>query len=195
LQSLAGRDGAVNQQLQKLKELLPTLVAKCGKCCVITIDGPAGSGKTTLAKELSTMLDSCYTIHMDDLYEGWDSTLTPELTAKLQAILTGVKVENQIRFTPFNWLENSLSSVIEISAPRFLIIEGVGSGQSAIRDFISLSLWIEVPLDLGLERVIKRDGPAVAQFMPAFIVAQSSHFEKEATKKSADYRLSGQGTV
>ena len=195
MQSLAGRDGAVNQQLQKLKELLPTLVAKCGKCCVITIDGPAGSGKTTLAKELSTMLDSCYTIHMDDLYEGWDSTLTPELTAKLQAILTGVKVENQIRFTPFNWLENSLSSVIEISAPRFLIIEGVGSGQSAIRDFISLSLWIEVPLDLGLERVIKRDGPAVAQFMPAFIVAQSSHFEKEATKKSADYRLSGQGTV
>ena len=185
----------MNQQLQKLKELLPTLVAKCGKCCVITIDGPAGSGKTTLAKELSTMLDSCYTIHMDDLYEGWDSTLTPELTAKLQAILAGVKVENQIRFTPFNWLENSLSSVIEISAPRFLIIEGVGSGQSAIRDFISLSLWIEVPLDLGLERVIKRDGPAVARFMPAFIVAQSSHFEKEATKKSADYRLSGQGTV
>ena len=185
----------MNQQLQKLKELLPTLVAKCGQCCVITIDGPAGSGKTTLAKELSTVLESCYTIHMDDLYVGWDSTLTPELTAKLQKILEGVKTKNQIQFIPFNWHENTLGSAIEISAPEYLIIEGVGSGQSAIRDFVSLSLWIEVPLDLGLERVIKRDGPAVAQFMPAFIVAQSSHFEKEATKKSADYHLSGQGTV
>ena len=185
----------MNQQFQKLKELLPQLIAKCGECIVITIDGPAGSGKTTLAKEFASVLDSCYTIHMDDLYEGWDSTLTPELTKKLQVILKGVKTENQIRFVPFNWLQNNFSSKVELPAPKYLIIEGVGSGQIAIRDYVSLSLWIEVLPDIGLERVIKRDGPAVAQFMPAFIVAQDIHFEKEATKKSADYRLSGQGTV
>ena len=185
----------MNQQFQDLKELLPQLIAKCGECIVITIDGPAGSGKTTLAKELASVLDSCYTIHMDDLYEGWDSTLTPELTKKLQVILKGVKTENQIRFVPFNWLQNNFSPKVELPAPKYLIIEGVGSGQIAIRDYVSLSLWIEVLPDIGLERVIKRDGPAVAQFMPAFIVAQDIHFEKEATKKSADYRLSGQGTV
>jgi hypothetical protein len=31
--------------------------------------------------------------------------------------------------------------------------------------------------------------------MPAFLVAQNIHFEKEGTKKSADYHLSGLGTV
>jgi uridine kinase len=185
----------VNQQLQELKELLPGLTAKCGECIVITIDGPAGSGKTTLAKDLSLSLDSCYSIHMDDLYEGWDSTLNLKLTAKLKTILSCVKNENRINFLPFNWLESGFASEVDLPAPKYLIIEGVGSGQSAIRDFISLSLWIEVPTDLGLERVIKRDGPSVAEFMPAFIVAQNIHFEKEATKKSADYRLSGQGTV
>ena len=185
----------MNQQLQELKELLSKLAARCGECTVITIDGPAGSGKTTLAKELSSALDSCYTIHMDDLYEGWDSTLTPELTKKLQAILKSVNTENRIRFVPFNWLQNNFSPKVELPAPKYLIIEGVGSGQIAIRDYVSLSLWIEVLPDIGLERVIKRDGPAVAQFMPAFIVAQDIHFEKEATKNSADYRLSGQGTV
>ena len=192
---LVGSDGAVNPQLPELKQLLPKLVAKCGECIVITIDGPAGSGKTTLAKELSSALDSCYTIHMDDLYEGWDSTLTPNLTKKLQRILEYVKMESRIQFVPFDWLESNFSPQVELPTPKYLIIEGVGSGQSAIRDFISLSLWIEVLPDIGLERVIKRDGPAVAQFMPAFIVAQNAHFEKEATKKSADYRLSGQGTV
>ena len=185
----------MNQQFQKLKELLPELTAKCGESIVITIDGPAGSGKTTLAKELSLVLNSCYTIHMDDLYEGWNSTLTPELTKKLQAILKSVMSENRIRFVPFDWLQDNFSPELELTAPKYLIIEGVGSGQSAIRDYISLSLWIEVLPDIGLERVIKRDGPAVAQFMPAFIVAQDIHFEKEATKKSADYRLSGQDTV
>jgi len=185
----------VNQQLQKLKDLLPGLTAKCGESVVITIDGPAGSGKTTLAKEILSALESCYTIHMDDLYEGWDSTLAPKLTVKLKTILSLVQNENRIRFLPFDWVENRFASEVDLPAPKYLIIEGVGSGQSAVREFVSLSLWIEVLPELGLERVIKRDGPTVAQFMPAFIVAQDAHFEKEATKKSADYRLSGQGIV
>ena len=192
---MVGSDGVVNQQSQEIKQLIPKLFAKCGETIVITIDGPAGSGKTTLANELSSPLSSCYTIHMDDLYEGWDSTLTPKLTSKLQAILEGVATKNQIRFFPFNWLENRIDSEIELPAPKYLFLEGVGSGQATVRDFISLSLWIEVLPDIGLERVIKRDGPGVAQFMPAFVVAQNIHFEKEDTKKSADYRLSGQGTV
>ena len=185
----------MNQQLQKLKDLLPGLTAKCGESIVITIDGPAGSGKTTLAKELSSVLDSCYTIHMDDLYEGWDSTLNLKLTAKLKAILTCVQNESRIRFLPFDWVEGELVSEVDLPAAKYLIIEGVGSGQSAVRELVSLSLWIEVSPELGLERVVKRDGTAVAEFMPAFIVAQDAHFEKEATKKSADYRLSVQGTV
>jgi hypothetical protein len=65
----------------------------------------------------------------------------------------------------------------------------------ATRGLVSLALWIEVPDQLGLARVIERDGPAVVDYMPAFLVAQNIHFEKEGTKKSADYRLSGLGTV
>ena len=190
-----GSDGAVNQQLQSIKNLLPNLLPKCGQSVVITIDGPAGSGKTTLAQELESILEPSYTIHMDDLFEGWQSTLTPTLTGKLSEILTTVKLENRIRFTPYSWLESKLAPEIARPAPKYLILEGVGSGQSAIRDFISLALWIEVLPGIGLERVIRRDGMAVAPFMPDFITAQNIHFEKEATKKSADYRLSGQGTV
>ena len=103
--------------------------------------------------------------------------------------------ESRIRFLPFDWVEGELVSEVDLPAAKYLIIEGVGSGQSAVRELVSLSLWLEVSPELGLERVIKRDGTAVAEFMPAFIVAQDAHFEKEATKKSADYRLSGLETV
>ena len=185
----------MNPQLPELKQLLPKLVAKCGECIVITIDGPAGSGKTTLATELESVLDSVYTIHMDDLYEGWSSTLTPKLTRKLVGILENVKSQGEIIYSPFDWGTKKLKPEIRILAPRFLIIEGVGSGQIAARDLASLALWIEVPDQLGLARVIERDGPAVVDYMPAFLVAQNIHFEKEGTKKSADYHLSGLGTV
>ena len=101
----------------------------------------------------------------------------------------------KIDFTPFNWIEKSLGNPISVQAPKFLIIEGVGAGQSAIRKFVSLAIWIEVPQDVGLARVLERDGPEVAEFMPSFIEAQAAHFLKEDTKKSADYHLSGHHPV
>lgn len=196
---MVGSVGYVNQQLDQIKAALPGLLPNCGDCVVITIDGPAGSGKTTLAHtlelELSLEVGSSYTIHMDELYEGWDSTMTPNLTSKLETILDSVVKSKKIVFTPFNWLKNSLDTPIFIDAPKYLLIEGVGAGQSAIRKFVSLAIWIEVPEDEGLARVIERDGPAVAEFMPRFIEAQTEHFAKEDTKKSADYRLSGHHTV
>ena len=190
-----GSDGYVKQQLSRIKTNLESLKPACGDCIVVTIDGPAGSGKTTLAKELSGGLQSSRTLHMDDLYEGWDSTLTSDLTKKLEAILQGIKSESKLAFRPYNWLTNSLDDLIELPAPGYLILEGVGAGQSAIRKLVSMGIWIEVPIEEGLARVLKRDGPGVADHMPAFLVAQNSHFEKEGTKKSADYRLSGQATV
>ncbi len=192
---MVGSGGYVNQQLSEIKQLLPNLAAKCGECSVITIDGPAGSGKTTLAKDLESEFQSILTIHMDDLCEGWSSTLTPQLTLKLLRILDGVKKQDEVIYAPFDWGSGKLETEIRILAPKYLIIEGVGSGQSAIRNLVSLALWIEVPDQMGLARVIDRDGPSVADYMPAFLVEQNIHFEKEGTKKSADYRLSGLGTV
>ena len=185
----------MNQQLDQIKAALPGLIPNCGDCVVITIDGPAGSGKTSLALTLNREIASSYTIHMDELYEGWGSTMTPTLTSKLVTILESVAKDESVVFTPFNWLENCLGTPISVKAPKYLLIEGVGAGQSAIRKFVALAIWIEVPEDEGLARVLERDGPEVAEFMPSFIEAQAAHFSKEDTKKSADYRLSGHHTV
>ena len=53
---------------------------------IIAIDGPAGSGKTTLAERLSQNFPErpIAIIHMDDLYAGWNDALTPTLTRTLE---------------------------------------------------------------------------------------------------------------
>ncbi|CAB4606771.1 MAG: hypothetical protein F2586_02920 [Actinobacteria bacterium] len=185
----------MNLQLAQIKARLSTLSPICGPSIVITIDGPAGSGKTTLAKLLASELKSVHTIHMDDLYEGWQSTLTPILTLKLQDLLETLQSTLKVIYEPYDWLAESKQSAISAPAAEFLIIEGVGSGQSSIRKFVSLALWIEVPAEEGLARVLERDGPAVAQYLPAFLVEQETHFKKEESRNSADYHLSGLGTV
>jgi len=192
---VVGSVGYVNLQLLQIKAKLSALTPKCGNCILITIDGPAGSGKTTLAQSLAAELDSVSIIHMDDLYEGWGSTLTPNLTSKLRVLLETVRDNSKIVYEPYDWIIDSKTREISEVAPKFLLIEGVGSGQGAILEFVSLALWIEVPVEEGLARVLIRDGLAVAKYMPAFLLAQAAHFEKEGTRKRADYRLSGLATV
>ncbi len=70
---------------------LATLVAdaepRCGSTRLVCIDGPAGSGKTTLAEALSEVLDGAPVVHMDDLYEGWGQALGDPLAARVEAWL------------------------------------------------------------------------------------------------------------
>jgi hypothetical protein len=58
-----------------------------------------------------------------------------------------------------------------------------------------MSIWIEVPIDVGLARVIERDGENVRDHMQAFLLEQERHFKKEETQMHAEYRLSGLGIV
>src|SRR5690606_19861061 len=48
---------------------------RCGEVTVVLVDGPAGSGKTTLAAALEAAAGErgtgCTVVHMDDLYAGW----------------------------------------------------------------------------------------------------------------------------
>ena len=56
---------------------------------IITIDGVAGAGKTTLASYMADEYKdraSVYIIHLDDLYDGWVDPLGESLSAKLKAI-------------------------------------------------------------------------------------------------------------
>src|SRR5262245_52752501 len=50
--------------------------APVGQPFLVVVDGPAGSGKTTLADQLAPRVGDgsggrAQVVHMDDLYEGW----------------------------------------------------------------------------------------------------------------------------
>ena len=62
----------------------PTL----GDSRLICIDGPAGSGKTTLASEIRAAL-GCPVVHVDHMLDGWDGL--PGVEATLTALLLPVR--------------------------------------------------------------------------------------------------------
>ena len=163
---------------------------------LVTIDGVAGAGKTMLASQMQEEYQGHFSIqvvHMDDLYDGWENPFGPALTKKLTEITQAHLAATSYQTTIHNWLDPLSTSELIVAPVNLLIIEGVGAGQSSIREFVSTKIWIELDPNEGLRRVLARDGAQIEKEMIGFIEDQSDHFNKEGTREAADFRLFGKG--
>ena len=159
---------------------------------IIAIDGPAGAGKTTLAHDIALGLAQRYSIteiHMDDLYDGWDNALTPHLTEVLTYITEAHKKAASISLSTYNWNEGAFNPASKIAKSELLILEGVGSGQTAIRDSLAALIWIDIDESHGMARVLERDGNEIENHMRKWLITQEQHFLTEGTQKAADFVL------
>jgi uridine kinase len=176
-------------------ELIAALTEICKKSDqpIIAIDGPAGAGKTTLASTLALALAQNFSvtvIHMDDLYAGWEGALGQELTKSLTWIVSCHKAKKDLSFAPFNWSTNNFDATRHLPSTSLLILEGVGSSQMAIEDFLATSIWLDLDAEVGFQRVIQRDGEHISQAMKIWLDHQRQHFESDRTKERSEFVLS-----
>ncbi|MDY5931007.1 MAG: hypothetical protein SPJ34_03145 [Candidatus Ornithospirochaeta sp.] len=163
--------------------------------CTIAIDGPAASGKTTLASALSFVLDAD-AIHMDDFF------LPPEIRTEERLSEKGGNVHYE-RFMeeviPF--LGSSLSfsyrifdcSLMDYNGARTIrgnginVIEGSYSCHPRFRESIDIKVFLKIDRQLQLERIAERDGKeALRAFVERWIPYENAYFEEYSIESSAD---------
>jgi uridine kinase len=160
---------------------------------IIAIDGPAGAGKTTLAEHLSAALSlkyKCATLHMDDLYNGWETPFDHHLTDALIGASQAHQNSQTLSLSRFNWSTGQYGPAIEVPKSDILILEGVGSSQSSVRAYLTASIWIDIEPATGLERVLRRDGDSISQHMQRWLTMQEEHFRDNDSQNAADFVLS-----
>jgi uridine kinase len=169
---------------------------KCGQTKIVVIDGPAGSGKTTLAKSLSRLFENCPIIHMDEIYEGWENALLKKTSNDLTDWIINPLLESKtIEFIKYDWnLEKRIEKVV-INLPNVLIIEGVGSSSFEISQHACLKLWIEVNKDTGINRVLTRDGQQIQEQMKKWQFQESKFFIENNSKENSDIWIDGDPVV
>ncbi len=175
-----------------LEDLLSS-PARCGSTHVFAIDGRAGSGKTTLAHELFLALAQDRTvtvIHLDEIYDGWENALSFSLTEKLHDLLQGLSEEKTQWLPIYNWTAQSFDSSKEITPCDLLILEGVASAQEIVREYATATIWLDVDRELGLERVLERDGQAITAQMLQWQMDEDAHFSQDKTRENTDFVLS-----
>ena len=156
------------------------------------IDGPAGAGKTTYAAQLEAELSvnaTVKTIHMDDLYNGWDNALSNALSEILDRISTAHLAGRECVIKKFNWSTMQFDSEEIITPTDFLIIEGVGAAQQIVRESGAGTYWLDIEPEIGLQRVLARDGAHIEVQMRQWQIDQDKHFARDETRENCEFKL------
>lgn len=176
-----------------LEDLLIGSTLKCGTTHIIAIDGRAGAGKTTLAHELFlafSVTRNVRVIHLDEVYAGWEHALGETLTKTLTELLESLAEDQRYSLPIYNWNTMAFDSEREIAPCNLIIIEGVGSAQSAVRKRASATIWLDIDPAIGLQRVLQRDGAEISEQMKKWQLDEAELFQSDQTQEKADFILS-----
>ena len=160
---------------------------------LLAIDGPAGSGKTTLAHRVETALTSAgcraALLSLDDLYEGWTG-LTPALDERVAAqVIEPLAAGRPARWRAADWAAGGFGDWHDLPLPDVLVLEGCGAGARRHAPYTTLLVWVEAAVTTRTERAVARDGVDVLAHWAAWAEAEERTFRTNDTRARADLRL------
>jgi para-aminobenzoate synthetase len=155
----------------------------CGTTKVVAVDGPSGAGKTAFAGGLAAATGADV-LHLEDLYPGWHGLArTPPVVAD---VLASVAVGGTGSARRWDWQRGVPGAELRVRPSRLLVLDGVGSGASVVRPFLSLLIWVEAPADVRKQRALDRDGDTYAPYWDVWAAQEAEHFTAEQTRRHAD---------
>lgn len=177
--------------------------ATLGAGRLVCVDGPAGSGKTTLAAALNRAFrdtlrapgaaaDRAHVrlLHMDNLYAGWTG-LDAGMEAMAEHVVRPLRTGEEGRYRRWDWHRSAFAEECVVAPCEVLVVEGVGSGNAAYGDAITRLVWVETPDDVRLQRGMDRDGEQMRGHWLDWGVQEAAMFARQRTRERADVVVDG----
>jgi uridine kinase len=162
-----------------------------GRTRIVGVDGPAGSGKSTLVRKLRDHLPDASLIEIDDFvawsnHDGW----WPRF---LEQALIPIHYGRQARYQVRDWVNDefgtSLGAWRTVPWSPLVILDGGRSTRLDAQPFLSFSVWIEAPREERLRRGIERDGESHRALWLQWMEKEERFFSSDGTRDRADIRI------
>ena len=164
---------------------------RLGRTRLVCIDGPAGSGKTTLAGRLADALGpDVGVVHLEDLYAGW--SLTGAVARLCAGVLRPIAEGRAGAHARYDWHAGRFAAEpAAVPATAVLVVEGCGSTPRVLDPWTTLRIWVEAPEPLRTERGLARDGDHLAEEWRRWQRVEAAEFAEQDTRARADVLLDG----
>ena len=169
-----------------------------GKNLIIGIDGPCGSGKTTLAHNINEKY-GYNIVHMDDFYlpfekrdKNWTNIIAGHMDFDrlIDTVLKPYKEKGQVNYISYDCHSDKYLEKINIDLDRPLVIEGSYTFHPAIKEYIDFKIFVDVDEKTQIDRLTKRNKDVVDKFISMWIPFENKYFETLDIKKLSDIVVS-----
>lgn len=159
---------------------------------IVGVDGPAGAGKSTVARLVAVALDAPL-VEIDDFvswtdFAGWWPRFETEVVLPL---LAGRDTTYQVRDWAGDEFGDSLAGWKSVRWQPFVVLEGVTCTRAAITASLACRVWVETPTDERLRRGIVRDGESHRPLWNRWQVEEDLFFADDDTRARADVVVDG----
>lgn len=173
--------------------------AKAGRGPVIAaVDGRCGSGKTTLAKELSKRSE-VEVVHMDDFFLR-PHQRTPQRFAEpggnvdrerfLEEVLLPLSAGAKAVYRPYEAHSQTFLKPVTVEGRGVVVIEGSYSCHPALWDSYDLHIFLDVDPEEQLRRIGARNGPEkLKQFQERWIPLEEAYFASFPIEERCELRF------
>jgi uridine kinase len=157
---------------------------------LVAIDGAGGAGKSTLAASIADQMEGSCIVCLDDFARpsvpGWDQDRFRHQV--LGPLLAG----QDACYQRWDWPTDSGAEWHRVPAGSIVIIEGVSSTRSELAECWDLTIWVDTPRAIRLERGIQRDGEAMrSKWTDVWMPEEEAYIETQQPAERADIIVSG----
>ncbi len=160
---------------------------------LVCVDGPAGSGKTTLAAQIARELHA-QTIHMDDLYEGWEGVAQGAHNLN-EWILEPLAAGRDGEYQRYDWHLGEFAERHLVPRAPWLVVEGCASATRLVDKHDPFIIWVEADDETRLDRGLERDGEHLRDHWLTFMDTEARIYAENATRDRAHVHLDGFGQI
>ncbi len=164
--------------------------ARPGLTTFVGVDGRGGAGKSTLAARLARATPGAAVVAVDDFsgprVAAWDwDRFARQVRDPLLAGQTA-------HYQRWDWDRDEGAEWHDIRPGVLVVVEGVSATRAEAGVPWELTIWVDAPRHVRLERALRRDGAAMlAQWTEVWMPSEEAYIAAQAPDQRADLVVPG----